>query len=200
MRHLYGAAVAIGLAAAVFFAATWGYLRLLKIPVVNGGASTLPANGGALFHNTSVIYPVVALAGTALLAGICVAWRRISPLAAGLPGVVMIAWTVVYAFSVRRAVHYIPLRGSAFGTGFEAMLMNGLLAAAGVLLVIPLFIPSRWMPAVPVAGAAEAEPEAERSGRWRGGLPLRRRTQVMEEEEEEPATTRAFDSSSPSRP
>jgi hypothetical protein len=41
-------------------------------------------------------------------------------------------------------VHYIPLRADTYGTGFEAMLMNGLLAAAGLALIVPLFIPSRW--------------------------------------------------------
>lgn len=86
----------------------------------------------------------VALAGTALLAGICVAVRRVSPLAAGLPGLALIAWTVVYGFNVARAVRYIPLRAGAFGDGFEAMLFNGLLAVAGVVLVVPLLIPSRW--------------------------------------------------------
>ena len=43
MRHVIGIGLAVGLAAAVFFAASWGYLRLLGIPVANGGASTLPA-------------------------------------------------------------------------------------------------------------------------------------------------------------
>jgi hypothetical protein len=144
MRHLIGFVLAIGLAAAVFFAASWGYLRLLRIPVVNGGASTLPAQGGGLLHSTSVLEAFAALAGTGLLAGIFIAVRQISPLAAGLPGLALIAWTVVYGFSVRRAVHYIPLRGDTFGAGFEAMLMNGVLAAAGLALVVPLFIPSRW--------------------------------------------------------
>lgn len=144
MRHLIGVAAAVGLAAAIFFAASWGYVRLLAIPVVKGGASTLPAHGGELLHDTSVLYSVAALAGTALLAGIFIAVRQISPLAAGLPGLALIAWTVGYGFSVRRAVHYIPLRGDTFGFGFETMLMNGLLAAAGLALVVPLFIPSRW--------------------------------------------------------
>jgi hypothetical protein len=84
------------------------------------------------------------VAGPALAAGIFIAVRRISPLAAGLPGLALLAWTVVYGFSVRRAVHYIPLRNDAFGDGFEAMLFNGVLAAAGLALVVPLFIPSRW--------------------------------------------------------
>lgn len=144
MRHLIGIAGGIGLAAAVFFAAGWGYQRLLRIPVVNGSASTLPAQGGSLLHDTNVLYPFAALAGTALLAGIFIAVRQVSPLAAGLPGLMLIGWTVAYGFNVSRAVRYIPLRGDTFGAGFEAMLMNGLLAAAGIALVVPLFIPSRW--------------------------------------------------------
>jgi hypothetical protein len=144
MRHVIGIGLAVGLAAAVFFAASWGYLRLLRIPVANGGASTLPAQGGGLLHDSNVLYAFAAVAGTALLAGIFIAVRQISPLAAGLPGLALIAWTVVYGFSVRRAVHYIPLRGDTYGLGFEAMLMNGVLAAAGLALVVPLFIPSRW--------------------------------------------------------
>src|SRR3984885_6429400 len=89
VRHLIGIALAIGLAAAVFFAAGWGYLRLLRIPVVNGGASTLPAQGGSLLHDSNVLYAIAALAGTALLAAILIAVRRISPLAAGLPGLAL---------------------------------------------------------------------------------------------------------------
>jgi hypothetical protein len=115
MRHVLGLVLAVALAAAVFFAATWGYLRLLKIPVVNGGASTLPGGGGSLLHDANVLYAFAALAGTALLAGLCVAVRRISPLAAGLPGLVLIAWTIVYGFNVDRAVRYIPYKGDAFG-------------------------------------------------------------------------------------
>jgi hypothetical protein len=163
VRHVIGILLAIGLAGAVFFAASWGYLRLLRVPVVNGGASTLPAHGGSLLHNTSVLEAFGAVAGTALLAGIFIAVRQVSPLAAGLPGLALIAWTVVYGFSVRRAVHYIPLRGDTFGAGFEAMLINGVLAAAGLALVVPLFIPSRWRgrPAGVAAGADQVlEPTA----------------------------------------
>jgi hypothetical protein len=158
MRHLLGVVGAIALAAAVFFAASWGYLRLLRIPVVNGGASTLPAQGGSLLHDTNVLYAFAAVAGTALLAGIFIAVRWISPLAAGLPGLALIAWTVVYGFSVRRAVHYIPLRSDTYGTGFEAMLFNGVLAAAGLALVVPLLIPSRWRSPARLSAAGAAPP------------------------------------------
>jgi len=142
MRHVIGIGLAVGLAAAVFFAASWGYLRLLRIPVANGGASTLPAQGGGLLHDSNVLYAFAAVAGTTL--------------AAGLPGLALIAWTIVYGFSVRRAVHYIPLRGDTYGLGFEAMLMNGVLAAAGLALVVPLFIPSRWRPRPDAMTPAEA--------------------------------------------
>jgi hypothetical protein len=128
----------------VFFAASWGYLRLLRIPVINGGASTLPAGGGGLLHDTNALCtPSPRWRDRAARRDL---HRRAPDLAAGrgLPGLALIAWTVVYAFSVRRAVHYIPLRTTRSGPGFEAMLMNGLLGAAGLALVVPLFMPSRW--------------------------------------------------------
>jgi hypothetical protein len=144
MRHLAGFVLAIVLAVAIFFGATWGYLRLLRVPVVNGAAATLPAAGGSLLHERNVLLAFAALAGVGLLAGICVAAPRISPLAAGLPGLGLLAWTVLYLVNVGRAVRYIPLKADAFGDGFEAMLINGVLAAAGLAMIVPLFIPSRW--------------------------------------------------------
>lgn len=144
MRHLIGFGLAIVLALAVFFGAAWGYLRLLRVPVVNGAAATLPANGGSLLHNSHVLLAFAALAGTALLAAICIAVPYISPLASGLPGLVLIGVTVWYWVNVQQAVRYIPLRTDVFGDGFEAMLFNGILAAAGLAMIVPLFIPSRW--------------------------------------------------------
>jgi hypothetical protein len=144
MRHLLGFVLAVVLAVAVFFGASWGYLRLLRIPVPNGAVSTLPAAGGSLLHDKDVLLAFAALAGVALLAGLLVAVPRVSPLAAGLPGLLFIALTVVYGVRVHDAVRYIPLRRDVFGDGFEALLMNGLLAVIGIVLVIPLFVPSRW--------------------------------------------------------
>jgi hypothetical protein len=144
MRHLFGFVLAVALMAAIFFGATWGYLRLLRIPVVNGAAATLPAGGGSLLHDKTVLLAFAALAAVGLLAGICVAVPWISPLAAGLPGLALIAWSALYLANVGRAVRYIPLKSDAFGDGFEAMLVNGVLALAGLALIIPLFIPARW--------------------------------------------------------
>ncbi len=152
MRHFIGFVLAVVLAAAVFFGAAWGYLRLLQIPAGGGAVAALPAGGGSLLHDTHVLLAFAALAGTALLAGICVAAPRISPLASGLPGLGLLAWSVLYLVRVRRAVAYIPLKHDTFGVGFEAMLFNGVLAAAGFVLVVPLFIPSRWRRRVPWGG------------------------------------------------
>ena len=149
MRHLIGFGLALILAAAVFFGGSWGYLRLLRIPVVNGAAATLPAGGGSLLHDKNALLAFAAVAGVALLAGLLIAVPSISALAAGLPGLALVAWTVLYGVSVQRAVRYIPLKNDAFGDGFEAMLVNGILAAAGVAMLAPLFIPSRWRRRVP---------------------------------------------------
>ena len=138
MRHLVGVLLAIVLAAAVFFAASWGYLKLFMLP------STLPVDTGSLLHHTAILEGLGALAGVGLVAGLLIALPRVSPLASGLPGLVLLAWTGLYIFSVRHAVQYIPLKTHAYGTGFEAMLFDGILAMAGLVMIIPLFVPSRW--------------------------------------------------------
>ena len=125
MRHLVGVLLAIVLAAAVFFAASWGYLKLLIGPARLGA---LPGGGGSLLHDHAVLEGFGVLLGVGLVTGLLIAAPRISPLAAGLPGLVLLAWTGLYLFSVRRAVHYIPLKTRPYGTGFEAMLFDGVLA------------------------------------------------------------------------
>ena len=141
MRHLVGVMLAIVMAAVLFFAASWGYLKLLIGPA---GLGRLPGGGGTLLHDRAVLEGFGVLLGVGLLAGLLIAVPRISPLAAGLPGLALLAWTGLYLFSVRHAVQYIPLKSRAYGTGFEAMLFDGVLALAGLAMVIPLFVPSRW--------------------------------------------------------
>jgi hypothetical protein len=155
MRHVYGAALAVALAAAVFFAASWAYLRLLRLPY---GAP--PAGGGSLIHNHAVLEGFGVLLAVGLLAGLLMVIPWVSPLAAGLPGLVLLGWTGLYLFSVKNAIRFIPLQRYAYGTGFKAMLFDGVLAAAGLALIIPLFIPSRWVQrakATPAASAADGD-------------------------------------------
>ena len=142
MRHLIGIGLAVVLSAAIFFGGGWAYSRLFTRNL--GSEWSLPPGGGNLVTNSVVTSGLAVMAGVALLIGLALLIRWVSPLAAGLPGLVLLAWTGLYVASPVRAVHYIPLRGDTYGLGFEAMLMNGVLAAAGLALVVPLFIPSRW--------------------------------------------------------
>lgn len=156
MRHVTGVVLAIALAAALFFGASWGYLKLLA-------GRAMPAAGGSLIHDHAVVEGFGALLAVGLLAGILIVVPAISPLAAGLPGLVLVAWTGLYLASGRRAVHYIPLRSHPYGAGFEVLLLDGVLALAGLVMVIPLFVPSRWRrtAAAPAAYgvAADAHPD-----------------------------------------
>jgi hypothetical protein len=154
MRHLVGVLLAIVMAAAVFFVASWGYLKLLTGPARSG---VLAGGGGSLIHNHAVLEGFGALLAVGLIAGILIALPMISPLASGLPGLVLLAWTGLYLFSVRHAVQYIPLKSKSYGAGFEALLFDGVLALAGMAMIIPLFVPSRWR-SRPVAAIGSPAP------------------------------------------
>jgi hypothetical protein len=47
----------------------------------------------------------------------------------------------------------IPLKSYPSGAGYEAMLFNGILGAAGLAMIIPMFVPSRWRTRDDEAGA-----------------------------------------------
>jgi hypothetical protein len=128
----------------MFFAGGWGYLELLKLPVPPGQAAALPGGGGSLLSNSTALLALAALVVTAVLAGVLAVVPWMSPLATGLPGLLLIAWTALYLVSVRSAVKFIPLRSHSFGAGWEGLLFNGILGAVGAVMIFPLFIPSRW--------------------------------------------------------
>jgi hypothetical protein len=182
VRHLYGTALAVAMAAVMFFAGSWGYLRLLKLPVPPGPPAALPAGGGSLLSNSSMLLALAAVVGTAVLAGLLVMVPRVSPLAAGLPGLLFLAWTALYLASVRRAVAFIPLRSHAFGAGWEGLLFNGVLGAAGAVLVFPLFIPSRWR-APRVADAAGPDVPAREAEDYPAAVTTDNRTRQQPKEE-----------------
>jgi hypothetical protein len=144
MRHRIGIVLAVIMTGVLFFPGAWGYLRLLRLPAPADQLSDLPAGGASLISEHHVLLALAAVAGTALLAGILVAAPRISPLAAGLPGLLLLGWTGLYLANVRQGVDLIPLRSDPFGAGFEAMLFNGVLGAAGLAMIVPMFIPARW--------------------------------------------------------
>jgi hypothetical protein len=144
MRHRIGVILAVVMTGVLFFPGAWGYLRLLRLPAPDDQLSGLPAGGGSLVSDHHMLLALAAIAGTFLLAGILIGAPRISPLAAGLPGLLLLAWTALYLASVRQAVDLIPLRADPFGAGFEAMLFDGVLGAGGLAMIVPMFVPSRW--------------------------------------------------------
>jgi hypothetical protein len=161
MRHLSGIVLAVVAALAIFFGGGWGYLRLLRVPTAHEALASLPAGGGSLLHNHQALYALAALLGVGLLIGLLMAVPWVSPLAAGLPGLALLALTGLYVARVHRAVQLIPLRTRPYGLGFEALLFNGLLALIGLAMIIPLFVPSRWRRRV---AGAEVAPAASGSG------------------------------------
>ena len=142
MRHLVGIGLAVVISAAIFFGGGWAFSRLFTRNL--GSEWSLPAGGGSFTSNSVVTSGLAAMAAVALLIGLALVIRWVSPLATGLPGLVLLAWTALYVFSPERAAHYIPLKGHAFGLGFAGLGTTGILGAAGVVLVMPLFFPSRW--------------------------------------------------------
>jgi hypothetical protein len=148
MRHLIGIGLAVLLSAAVFFGGGWAFSRLFTRNL--GSEWSLPAGGGNFMSNSVVTGGLAAMASVALLIGLALVIRWVSPLATGLPGLVLLGWTALYVVSPARAVEYIPLKGHNFGLGFAGLGTTGILGAAGVVLVMPLFFPSRWHRPAPV--------------------------------------------------
>jgi hypothetical protein len=133
MRHLVGLALALVAAAAVFLGAGWSVARILA---AHAHGSTLVSVSGGL--------TLAAILGTGLYLGVLVAVQALSPVAAGLPGLVLLGWSALDVFSAHWALRLIPLAGHDAGTGFRTMLTSGVLALLGAVLVIPLFVPARW--------------------------------------------------------
>lgn len=134
MRHFVGLILAVALAAALFFGVGWGLTHI----------SGLALHTSRLPDRTTLI-GLASLAGAGLLAGLLLAIPAVSALAAGLPGLVSIAWTALLVVSPHRATSYVPMQGEAFGKGFTFLLTSGVLGLLGLAMVIPLFVPSRWV-------------------------------------------------------
>ncbi|MGW0804455.1 hypothetical protein [Nonomuraea sp. NPDC002799] len=90
-----------------------------------------------------------AMAAVGLVFGLVVA-GRISPLATFIPSMVLLAWTVMYALDVNRALSLIPSQASVHqivrdaGAGDKTLLTTGVFALLGVAMFIPVLMPSRW--------------------------------------------------------
>jgi hypothetical protein len=133
MRHVLGVFLALVIFAAVFVGAGWAVEKL----------TSLRATGASLTTPHGVI-ALAALVGVGLLLGVMLAVPAVSPLASGLPGLLLLGWTALLAVSERRAIQLVPMHAHSFAVGFGAMLTSGVLALAGAAMIVPLFVPSRW--------------------------------------------------------
>ena len=133
MRHLIGLILGIALTTAMYFGAGWGAEH---VPALVGHSVGLPSRTGLI--------GLAVMLGAGLIVGILLAVPAVSPLATGLPGLVLLAWTALLALSAHRALAWIPLQSHTFGAGFRVLLLNGTLAFAGMAMIVPMFLPSRW--------------------------------------------------------
>jgi hypothetical protein len=133
MRHLIGLILGIILGAVLFFGAGYGFTHMTSIA----------AHGGSLTSKTGLV-ALAALAATGLFIGIVVAVRAISPLAAGLPGLALLAGSALLAVRAHQLLRLIPLQGHSYGAGFRALLVGGVMALLGAAMIVPLFLPGRW--------------------------------------------------------
>jgi len=146
MRHITGFLLALILSAALFFGGGWG---VAKFSAMQAGSGTQTVSAWASPHGA---LPLAALLGTGLLLGIMLAARPVSALAPGLPGLVLLGWSALVLLRGKQGLSYVPLPGSHYAAGFTSLLSSGTLAFAGAVMIIPLFMPSRW-----ISGVAEVE-------------------------------------------
>jgi len=138
MRHLVGFVLALAMSAALFFGAGLGIWKF---------ASLHPASASAAVHalaSQSGYLPLAALLGAAILLGILLMAPRVSPLGTGLPGLVLLGWSALILLHWSHALTYVPMASSHYAAGFTAMLTSGVLALLGTVMILPLFVPSRW--------------------------------------------------------
>lgn len=133
MRHVIGFILALVVAAALFAGGGWG---IGKIILTQQNFTGLKSMAGAL--------ALAAVLGVGLLIGILLVLPAASPLATGLPGLVLLVWTGVLVVSTSQALRLIPLHNNEISTGFQTMLSSGALALLGMTMIIPMFLPSRW--------------------------------------------------------
>lgn len=137
LRHFVGLLVGLVVTGALLIGGGWAVQQAL------GGIGTTPVVGQKLW------IALGAMAAVGLVVGLVVA-GRISPLATFIPSMVLLAWTVVYALDMNRALSLVPSAPSVnqlvrdVGTGDKTLLASGVWALLGVALFIPVLMPSRW--------------------------------------------------------
>ncbi|WP_283136946.1 hypothetical protein [Rhizohabitans arisaemae] len=131
MRHVFGLIVGAAVAAALLYGAGWAYPQMTRV----GSPLIQPID------DTRLLTALGALAGIGLLVGL-VSAVRMSPLAAFVPSVVLLSWTVVFLLDMERAAALAP--AGPIGDGMQSLLESGIYGLLGIALFIPVLMPSRW--------------------------------------------------------
>ncbi|WP_030909224.1 hypothetical protein [Streptosporangium amethystogenes] len=140
MRHVFGVLVGLVVTALLLFGAGWA------VQEAGVGLVPLPAESGP-----KIWIALGVMAAIGLLVGLVVVGRA-SPLATFVPSMVLLAWTVVYTLDVRRAMGLVPDDPTFHrlllqaGRGMGLLLTTGVYALLGILLFLPVLMPSRWAP------------------------------------------------------
>ena len=138
MRHLFGVLLGLAVSAALFFGVGYGVNRIIALrgTVTSAGAQHA-------LTSTHGLIAIGVLVATGLLIGILML-VPVSPLATALPGLALLGWSALVVLHNRYAARYFPLPNSHFGQGTSFLLFSGVLAMLGAIMIIPLFVPSRW--------------------------------------------------------
>ena len=139
MRHFFGLLVGVVVAAALLLGGGWASQE-----AVRGAAQSVdPANDTRMLIALGVMAVAGLLLGLVLVGGV-------SPLAAFVPSMALLAWTVVYVLDVSRAASLVPTGPSVeaellqAGRGMLTLLSTGVYGLLGVALFLPVLMPSRW--------------------------------------------------------
>ncbi|GGO23062.1 hypothetical protein GCM10010116_46530 [Microbispora rosea subsp. aerata] len=150
MRHFFGLLLGVVVAAALLLGGGWASQE-----AVRGAAQSIdPARDTRMLIALGVMAAVGLLLGLVLVA-------RVSPLAAFVPSMALLAWTVVYVLDVSRAASLVPTGSSVHaellqaGRGMLTLLSTGVYGMLGIALFLPVLMPSRW------AGPERDEEEEE---------------------------------------
>ncbi|WP_169982439.1 hypothetical protein [Microbispora sp. H10836] len=139
MRHFFGLLLGVVVGAALLLGGGWASQE-----AVRGAAQSIdPAKDTRMLIALGVMAVVGLLLGLVLVG-------RVSPLAAFVPSMALLAWTVVYVLDVSRAASLVPTGPSVqaellqAGRGMLTLLSTGVYGLLGVALFLPVLMPSRW--------------------------------------------------------
>ncbi|GAA0944474.1 hypothetical protein [Nonomuraea longicatena] len=138
LRHIGGLLIGLVVTACVVGGGGWAVQQAMA------ESAASPPGGQRLW------IALGAMAAVGLVVGLVTA-GRVSPVAAFVPSMALLAWTVVYALDSGRALSLVPDQPSAYwlvrqaAAGSEVLLTSGVFALLGVALFIPVLVPSRWV-------------------------------------------------------